>query len=194
VKVRFVGPQKTEVTLPLVPMFHPEGALVMDAEHPSYMLRWSLSAEETRGLAPGNYGAFAQLESSYGAEQGGWTGQVASVAVRFEVVDEPAPLSPEQLENKAVAFAQYEVYRGNPSGALVTLDAHLATQPDSPGALSAKAQLLESAGELERAYAVYGEALSALQRKYPGRQQEAPFDLMMRRRALRERLYPLPAQ
>jgi hypothetical protein len=97
------------------------------------------------------------------------------------------------VEGKALVFAQYEVYRGNTGAALATLDAHLAAQPDSPGALSFKAQLLESRGELEKAYALYGAALQAIHRKHPGPRQEAPFELMERRRALRERLYPAPA-
>jgi hypothetical protein len=194
VKVHFLGPGRAEVVLPLVPMFHPEGALVIDAERPSYMLRWHMSPEETRAMAPGEYVAFAELESSYGAEQGGWTGRVGSVAMYFEVVDEPVPFPPEQVERKALVFSQYEVYRGNPSAALAILEAHVAAQPDSPGALSAKAQLLESAGELERAFATYNEALSAFYRKHPDRRQEAPLDIVMGRRALRERLYPLSAQ
>ena len=193
VKVRFIGPDKSEVSLPLVPMFHPEGALVMDAQAPSYVLRWHLGPDATRALVPGPYIALAQLNVPSGSQQGGWTGRVDALPIRFEVVDEPTPLSSEQSENKAVSFAQYEVYRGNPSAALATLEAHVAVAPDSPGALSAQAELLENMGELERAYAVYGQALQALQRKYPGRQQEAPFGILTRRRALRERLYPLPA-
>lgn len=191
VTVHFVGAQREEVSWPWVPVFHTDGALVLDEKATSHSLGWYLGPEETRGLVPGEYAAFALLESRHGAQQGGWVGRVGSVPLRLEVVDEPVPLSLELAERKAVLFARYELYRGNASAAVSTLDAHLAQQPDSVGALALKAELMERAGELERAYTLYGQTLDVFFRKHPNA-REPPFELIARARALRERLNSLP--
>ena len=112
VKVRLFGPGRTELTLPLVQVARPEGALVLDAEAPVHTLRWHLGPEGTR--------------------EGGWTGRLHSMVRHFEVEDEPSPLPPELAESKATLFAQYALYRGNPAEAQAILEAYLATQPDSP--------------------------------------------------------------
>lgn len=191
VKVQLFGPGQRELALPLVQVAHPPGVLVLDAEAYSHTLRWHLGPEETRKLVPGAYSGYVGLESSHGAEEGGWTGSLGSPLVHFTVEDEPSPLPLELAEGKAVLSAQYALYRGNPDEALATLEAHIADHPDSPTALSIQAQMMEDAGQLQRAYELYGAAIEAHLRRYP-KAQHPPMSLMNRQAELGRRLNFFP--
>lgn len=191
VKVRLFGPGQKELALPLVQVARPEGALILDAKAPVHTLRWHLGPEETRTLTPGDYVGYARLEAPSGAQEGGWTGRLDSGTVHFQVVDEPSSLTPELAESKTTLFAQYALYQGNPAAAQATLEAHLATQPDSPSVLAFLAQLVESTGDLQRAYSLYGAAIEAHHRKRP-KASHPPMGLMERQAELGRRLYATP--
>lgn len=191
VKTQFFGPAQTVLALPLVQVAHPQGELLLDAEAYRHTLRWYVDPEQTRGLESGAYVAFARLESSSGAQEGGWTGRMDSMPIRFQVVDEPAPLPPELVEGKALAVAQFEMYRGNRDAAWATLEAYRTQHPDSPAILSVEAQMMEDAGKLQEAYDLYGAAIEAHRRKYP-KAQEPPVGLMGRQAELGRRLNLMP--
>jgi Tfp pilus assembly protein PilF len=92
-------------------------------------------------------------------------------------------------EEKALTFAQYHLYRGDRGAALATLDAQLARQPQSVGALAFKAEMMEDTGELLQAYKLYNAALEAHFAKRPSA-QHPPFGLMERQSALSKKLFP----
>lgn len=193
-KVRLSEARPEEGSWPLTPEVLPGGVRVRELPSGERWLDWYLSAEETRGLAPGEYALSARLEPSRGPGLGATGGWVDAPHL-FELVDEPSPLSAALRERKALAFARYEMQRGDPGAALAILDALLKEQPDSAGAWCFKAELAERARDFERALGLYEECLGAVVRREP-QASDSSMWLMMRIDALRaglgKRQWPAP--
>jgi hypothetical protein len=189
IQLKFYSPSRTELTLPLHQVSQPDGPLVLDADTDAYTLHWYLGPEETQELSPGTYVGFARLQSTDEVQNGAWTGVSDSLPVTAEVLNEPVSLDEDMIEEKALTFAQYHLYRSDRGAALASLDAQLARQPQSVGALAFKAEMMEDAGELLQAYKLYNAALEAHFTKRPNA-QHPPFGLMERRAALSKKLFP----
>jgi hypothetical protein len=104
---------------------------------------WRVSSEAVQRLAPGSYVVRARLSISAGS---GWTGDVASVATRFEVVTPSG--SPDRVAQRAVNRAHDFLLSGDVEGAASILDAVLLNSPDDVRLLTARAVVAESAGNI----------------------------------------------
>jgi hypothetical protein len=132
-----------------------------------------IAPTDVSSLAPGTYQLTATLQVS---NSNAWNGIVQSRPITIQVGLEPT-LTAEQQTEKALLIAEYQTNSGDLKGALTTVQQLLQSQPSSPLALDAAANLLEVQGFHQVALMEANAAADAYYQTDPA-PAEAPSDLL----------------
>ena len=169
-----------DLTLPAAP----EDPVLLLPNRSTVGVLWRMSPEATAALETGTYRLAASLEIK---DSDGWNGAVQSGFATIRVVDERAPLTPEDESRKQRLRAQYALAGGDVDEAERALDELLKTQPDNVPCLRSKAEVLEQKGDIVSAYLSVARAMKAVRERNPGA-VEQPEDLFALWNRLRGRL------
>jgi len=148
-------------------------------------LLFYLSPQETAAIPAGAYLIELMINTTNSPNPAAWKGEVHSVPVQLALGNEPASLTPAQLESKQTLLTSYHLLREQPQQANVDIDQLLAVQPDSIAGLGFKSYLLQLENQPMQAERLLTVAIEKVYWGFPDAPEE-PIDLLDRRNQIRE--------
>jgi hypothetical protein len=167
---------------PLAPKAITAGEMVVLDGEKDLTITFTLSPEQTAGLAPGTYRIRLRYEGK-GAPAGEWSGTAESDAVELTVEPWPAQPSADQTWERQYAFSQFHLATGEPAKAAAAADAMLVAKPESILGLVQRGRAREALGDLPGALGAFRAALAAQRKAGTPACQSQPLTATVRRLA-----------
>jgi hypothetical protein len=150
---------------------------------------WWLAPNDTAQLSPGSFTILVTLNTTNVTRTNAWRGVARSVPIHLSITNEPAPLSPIQIEQKQLRLADYALWTGDSAQAQREVDTLLTTYPTDIGGLTYDTYLKEAAGLFDAALQSAFGAINQVASQWPNA-GEPPKQLLKEAASLQAILAP----